>query len=88
MYSIDANVTETLIERGFDAALIPDDSTDRDPKVVVNLLRDQRSAVDLVFDVVVQRRDLSLSFVKEAYPQAVVAFDLGESVGKDTPPCA
>jgi len=23
-----------------------------------------------------------------AYPQAVVAFDLGESVGKDTPPCA
>jgi len=22
------------------------------------------------------------------YPQAVVAFDLGESVGKDTPPCA
>ena len=24
----------------------------------------------------------------KAYPQAVVAFDLGESVGKDTPPCA
>jgi len=25
---------------------------------------------------------------RPAYPQAVVAFDLGESVGKDTPPCA
>ena len=25
---------------------------------------------------------------KTPYPQAVVAFDLGESVGKDTPPCA
>lgn len=67
LYSIDAGVTETLIERGFDDALIPHDSTDRDPQVVVNLLRDQRSAVDLVFDVVVHRRDLSLSFVKEVH---------------------
>ncbi|PZS27297.1 MAG: hypothetical protein DLM61_16930 [Pseudonocardiales bacterium] len=65
LYSIDTGVTETLIERGFDATLIPNGSTDRDPTVVVNLLRDQRSAVDLVFDVVAQRRDLSLSFVKE-----------------------
>ncbi|MGH3982462.1 MAG: Fic family protein [Pseudonocardiaceae bacterium] len=67
LYSIDRGVTETLIERGFDAALIPNDSTDKDPMVVVNLLRDQRSAVDLVFDVVVQKRDLSLSFVKELH---------------------
>lgn len=67
LYSLDRGVTETLIERGFYAALIPRASTDRDPKVVVNLLQDQRSAVDLVFDVVVQRRDLSLSFVKEVH---------------------
>jgi Fic family protein len=67
LYSIDKGVTETLIERGFDAALIPNDSTDRDPTVVVNLLQDQRSAVDLVFDVVLQRRDLSVSFVKELH---------------------
>lgn len=67
LYSIDRGVTETLIERGFDAALIPYDSTDQDPTVVVNLLLDQRSAVDLVFDVVVHRRDLSLSFVKEVH---------------------
>jgi Fic family protein len=67
LYSIDIGVTETLIERGFDAALIPNDSTDQDPTVVVNLLRDQRSAVDLVFDIVIQRRDLSLSFVKEVH---------------------
>lgn len=67
LYSLDRGVTETLIERGFDAALIPRDSTDRDPTVVVNLLSDQRSAVDLVFDVVAQRRELSLSFVKELH---------------------
>lgn len=54
LYSIDRGVTETLIERGFDAALIPNDLTDKDPTVVVKLLRDQRSAVDLVFDVVAQ----------------------------------
>jgi len=28
------------------------------------------------------------SACRAPYPQAVVAFDLGESVGKDTPPCA
>jgi Fic family protein len=67
LYSLDRDVTETLIERGFDTALIPNDSTDQDPTVVVNLLRDQRSAVDLVFDVVVHKRDLSLSFVKEVH---------------------
>jgi Fic family protein len=67
LYSLDRGVTETLIERGFDAALIPHDATDRDPTVVGNLLRDQRSAVDLVFDIVLQRRDLSLSFVKELH---------------------
>ncbi|MGH3936363.1 MAG: Fic family protein [Pseudonocardiaceae bacterium] len=67
LYSIDTGVTETLIERGFDAALIPNDSTDRDPTVVVNLLRDQRSAVDLVFDIALERRELSLSFVKEIH---------------------
>lgn len=59
LYTIDIGVTETLIERGFDAALITNDSTDRDPTVVVNLLRDQRSAVDLVFDVVAQKRGTS-----------------------------
>lgn len=67
LYSIDRGVTETLIEHGFDSALIPGDATDRDPEVVVNLLRDQREAVDLVFDVVVERRVLSLSFVKELH---------------------
>ncbi|HEY3896386.1 MAG TPA: Fic family protein [Pseudonocardiaceae bacterium] len=67
LYSLDRGVTETLIEQGFDAALIPNDSTDRDPVVVANLLRDQRSAVDLVFDVVVSKRDLSPSFVKEVH---------------------
>ena len=30
----------------------------------------------------------SLGTLSTPYPQAVVAFDLGESVGKDTPPCA
>lgn len=67
LYSLDRGVTETLIERGFEVALIPDNSTDRAPADVANLLRDQRSAVDLVFDIVVQRHELSLSFVKELH---------------------
>lgn len=67
LYSLTTGVTETLIERGFDAALIPNDATDRDPVIVVNLLRDQRTAIDVVFDVIVQRRDLSVSLIKELH---------------------
>ena len=67
LYALDRGVTETLIERGFDAALIPQDATDHDPQLVVNLLRDQREAVDLVFDVVADRRTMDLSFVKELH---------------------
>lgn len=67
LYSLDRGVTETLIERGFEAALIPHGATDRDPEIVVSLLRDQREAVDMVFDVVAERRGLSLSFIKEIH---------------------
>lgn len=67
LYTLDRGVTATLIERGFDSALIPNDATDQDPELVVNLLRDQREAVDMVFDVVAQRRRLTLSFVKELH---------------------
>lgn len=67
LYALDRGVTETLIERGFDSALIPADATDQEPTLVANLLRDQREAVDVVFDVVVSRRSLSTSFVKELH---------------------
>ena len=43
----------------------------------------ERRAID-----VVQFEYGRASITSRAYPQAVVAFDLDESVGKDTPPCA
>ena len=67
LYTLDRGVTATLVERGFESALIPNNATDQDPELVVNLLRDQREAVDMVFDVVARRRPMTLSFVKELH---------------------
>ena len=67
LYSLSRGITETLIERGFDATLLPSSETDGGPQAVTNLLLDQRQAIDLVFDVVSQRRGLTVSFIKELH---------------------
>lgn len=67
IYSLDRGITQLLIERGIDASLIPNDATDRPPELVATMIRDQESAVDFLFDLVAQRRDLSLSFIKEMH---------------------
>ncbi len=63
LYSLSRGITETLIEQGFDVALLPSSEADGDPQAVTNLLLDQRQAIDLVFDVVSQRRGLTVYVV-------------------------
>jgi Fic family protein len=67
LYSIDRGITQLLIERGIDAALIPHGATDKPAAQVVALIRDQESAVARVFDVVGAQRDLSTSFIKQLH---------------------
>lgn len=67
LYVLDRGVTETLIAEGFNASLISHADTNRDPKLVVAILRDQRTAIDFVFDVVKNHRGLSTSVVKEMH---------------------
>ena len=67
IYSLDRGITALLIERGIDASLIPHDATDRDPNLVAQIIRDQQSAVDWLFDVVRGNRTVSLSFIKELH---------------------
>jgi Fic family protein len=67
LYSLDAGVTETLIERGIDASLIPHEATDRDPELVVLIIRDHEEAIDWIFDFIKGERQLSIAFIKELH---------------------
>lgn len=67
LYTLDRGVTRLLIERGIDASLIPQDATDQDPKLVAALIQDQHEAARSLFDFVGQRRELSVSFIRELH---------------------
>lgn len=67
LYEIERGVTQTLIERGFQAELLSHGSTNRPREYVLQLLRDQKEALDGVFDFVSSKRTLSVSYVKELH---------------------
>ncbi len=67
LYEIERGVTQTLIERGFQSELLTHGSTDKPRDFVLQLLRDQKEALDGVFDFVSSKRDLSVSYIKELH---------------------
>ena len=67
LYEIERGVTQTMIERGFQAELLSHGSTNRPREYVLQLLRDQKEALDGVFDFVSSKRALSVSYVKELH---------------------
>jgi hypothetical protein len=67
LYQWERGVTETLIDVGFNADLIPRSSSSYTPERVGAILSDQQSAIDWVFDFVKQNRPLSESYVKELH---------------------
>lgn len=67
LYALDRGVTETLIVEGFRASLLSHADTNRDPQLVIAILRDQREAIDFVFEVVKRQRPLSTSVIKEMH---------------------
>jgi hypothetical protein len=71
LYQIDRGITQTLIERGFQAELLTHGSTNKPQGYVLNLLKDQKDALDGVFDFVAKRRSLSASYIKELHAALV-----------------
>ncbi len=67
LYSIDRGITELLIEKGIEASLIPHGSTDKPAEQIVPLLKDQEQALEGVFDIVANKRQLSTSYIKELH---------------------
>ena len=79
LYQIDRGVTQTLIERGFQAEFLTHGSTNKPTSYVINLLRDQQDALDGVFDFIKQKRTLSTSYVKELHAALVRSQDHTEA---------
>ena len=67
LYEIERGVTQTLIEHGFQAELLSHGSTNKPREYVLQLLRDQKDALDGVFDFVASKRPLSVSYIKELH---------------------
>ncbi len=68
LYSLDRGITQTLIEQGFDAALIPHAQTNgRGAAQIIQLLRDQERSLEGLFDFIRQERELSVGYIKELH---------------------
>lgn len=80
LYDIERGVTQTLIERGFQAELLGHGSTNKPRDYVIRLLRDQKDALDGVFDFVKERRDLSTSYIKELHAALLRSQDTVEVI--------
>ena len=80
LYEIERGVTQTLIERGFQAELLPHTSTNKPREYVLQLLRDQKDALDGVFSFVKSERNLSTSYIKELHAALLRAQDVTEGV--------
>jgi Fic family protein len=80
LYEIERGVTQTLIERGFQAELLSHGSTNRPKEYVLQLLRDQKEALDGVFDFVRSMRNLSVSYIKELHAALLRSQDVTEGI--------
>ena len=67
LYTLDRGITELLVERGLDASLVPNRSTNGNPEHIVRMIRDQHDAVAGLFDFVAARRELGTSYIKELH---------------------
>jgi Fic family protein len=67
LYTLDRGVTRLLIEQGIDSALIPHNAQGRAPEEVIALIRDQKQAIDAVFDYVGSQRPLTVFFIKQLH---------------------
>jgi fido (protein-threonine AMPylation protein) len=80
LYEIERGVTQTLIEHGFQAELLSHGSTNKPRDYVLQLLRDQKEALDGVFDFVASKRPLSVSYIKELHAALLRSQDVTDGI--------
>jgi Fic family protein len=67
LYDLDRGTTEALVANGFIEDLISHSSTNVEPARLIDILRDQEAAVQLVIDCVARNRDLTKGLIHELH---------------------
>ena len=67
LYDLDRGTTEALVARGFVEELVTRSNTNIEPALLIDLLRDQEAAVQLVVDRVAKARDLTKGLIHELH---------------------
>jgi Fic family protein len=67
LYDVSEGITVQLIEKGFQASLIPHDESTLPPEELIAILKDHREGLELVMDVVTGRRSLTTGWIKELH---------------------
>lgn len=83
LYDIERGVTQTLIEEGFHAEFLSYGSTNKPRDSVIQMLNDQKDALDGVFDFVKNSRVLSVSYIKDLHAALLRSQDTTESIDPD-----
>jgi Fic family protein len=67
LYDLDRGTTEALVSHGFMEDLVSRSSTDIEPSRLIDILRDQESAIQIVMDCVAQNRPLTKGIIHELH---------------------
>jgi len=67
VYNIDRGVTETLVERGISADLIPHAPGEKTPEIIAAILNDHRAVLEGLFEFIKGNRPLSKSYIHELH---------------------
>ena len=67
LYDLDRGTTEALVAAGFAEDLVSRSSTDMEPSRLIDILRDQEAAIQLVMDCVGQQRELTVGVLHELH---------------------
>jgi Fic family protein len=67
LYDLNEGITQTFIKEGFVESYLQHGDTNIPPKKLMAYLKGHLEAIDFVFDLVEQRRDLSISFIKSLH---------------------
>src|ERR1035438_1771973 len=67
LYDLDRGTTEALIAHGFAEELVTRSNTNIEPSRLIDLLRDQEAAIQLVIDCVARSRDISKGLIHELH---------------------
>lgn len=67
LYDLDRGTTEVLVTHGFVEDLVSRSSTDIEPSRLIDILRDQEAAIQLVMDCVAGNRPLTKGLIHELH---------------------